>query len=601
MAEYGRPSTYGFLTPEERWKKWEADKPRAENAIWGMAPGYDFIPEVDLPMFHSLFLDSTHSSPPVTPLYGYLWVRHCGIGTKWVNINLSLPNIYGWEWRFKDGGVYTSFLIVRDEEERKQREVKFKEAIRPYIDDFSGMWEKNKKKLTDMYDRLKQFNPDKATVLDLLHHNWELDEAFRTMYEIHFFGMQSSYSGWILLEEECKKRFGINDQSAEFQDMMRGFDNEIYQVDKELWLFSKQAVEMGLGDIFKENEPEAIIPKLEQEAKGKEWVKKFMDFLQVHGWRMVRFTDLVEPYWLEKPSIPMKTVRDHIVSGSVKRKEYILDEKRKELSIRREKAVKGMLDRVPPQDRGWFSSLIKLGQYATSYSEEHDLYCELTIQAIMRRGYLAIGKKLAENGTVDRPDDIFMLNPWEIESVILLPHLNDLRWITRPRRATWERWVDRFVKEGEWRPPVYTDRPGGMNEAVEKDLLPSLDPICIKIIIGELPAPRPELKADIMGICGCPGEVEGLARIIVNYEDLGQLRPGEILVCPGTNPAWTVAFGIAAGVIGDRGGTLSHTAIIGREYGMPTIVNTFVACEKIKTGQRIRMDATQGAVYLLDK
>jgi len=601
MNEYGKPSTYGDLAPEERWKKWEAEKPKGENAIWDMAPGYDLIPEVDLPMFHSFFLDGTHSTPPVTPLYGYLWVRHCGVGTKWMNIALSLPTCYGWEWRFKDGGLYTSFLIVRDEEEKKQREVKFKEAMRPYIEDFSGIWEGNKKKLTDIHEHLKEFDPDKATVLDFLHHNWELDESFRKMWEIHFFGMQTSYSAWILLEEECKKRFGINDQSAEFQDMMRGFDNEIYRVDKEIWLLSKQAVEMGLGDIFKGNEPDDIIPKLEQEAKGKEWTQKFNDFLQVRGWRMVRMNDFVDPYWLEKPSIVIKTIKDIILGGTATDKEYVLDVRRRGLVVKRDKAVKEMLDRVPPQDKEWFSSLIKLGQNATVYSEEHDLFCEMTIQALMRRGYLAIGKKLAEGGAIDRPDDVFMMNPWEIESNILLPHLNDFRWVTRRRRAAWEGWVSRFQKEGEWRPPVYTDRPGGFEEAVGQDMLPALDPIAIKIIIGDMPAPRPELKADIMGICGCPGEAEGIARVIINYEDLGDFKLGEILVCPGTNPAWTPAFGIAAAVIGDRGGTLSHTAIIGREYGLPTIINSFVACEKIKTGQRIRVDATNGAIYILDK
>lgn len=595
----GKPSTYGFLKPEERWKKWEgeADKLKSANAIWDMAPGYDLIPEIDLPMFHSLFLDGTHSSPPVTPLYGYLWVRHCGIGTKWVNIALSLPTCYGWEWRFKDGGLYTTFLVVRDEEEKKKREAKFKETIKPYIENFSGIWTANKKKLTDIYDNLKSFDSSKATVLDLLHHNWDLDAAFRTMWEVHFFGMQTSYSAWILLEEECKKRWGINDRSAEFQDIMRGFDNLVYQVDKELWLFAKKATEMGLDDIFKQNKPEDIIPKLEQSSKGKEWVKKFMAFLQIHGWRMVRMNDFVDPYWLEKPSIPVKTVKDHIMSGTTKRKEYILDEKRRELSVKREKAVKELMDKVPAADKPWFSSLIKLGQYATVYSEEHDLFCELTIQALMRRGYLAIGKKLADEGTIDKPEDIFMMNPWEIESNILLPHLNDFRWVTRRRRATWEGWVKQFEK-GEFRPPLYTDRPGGLNEAVGMDLLPSLDPIAIKIIIGDMPAARPELKADIMGICGCPGEAEGLARVIINYEDLDQLKPGEILICPGTNPAWTLAFGIAAAVIGDRGGTLSHTAIIGREYGLPTIVNSFVACEKIKTGQRVKVDATNGAIYI---
>jgi phosphohistidine swiveling domain-containing protein len=53
-------------------------------------------------------------------------------------------------------------------------------------------------------------------------------------------------------------------------------------------------------------------------------------------------------------------------------------------------------------------------------------------------------------------------------------------------------------------------------------------------------------------------------------------------------------------VVADRGGTLSHTAIVGREYQVPTIVNCFEGTEKIKTGMRIRVDATQGAIYILD-
>ncbi len=596
----GNPSNYGFMTPEERWEKWETEKPKADNAIWGTAPGYDLVPEVDLPLFHSFFLDGTHSSPPVTPLYGYQWVRNCGIGNKLVNITLSLPTCYGWEWRYKEGGLYVAFLTVKDEDEIKQREVKFREALRPYIEDFKGIWEKDKQVLNSIYDDLKKFNPDTATPMDFLNHIWDLDKAYRKMWEVHFFGMQTSYSAWILLEEECKKRFGINDQSPEFQDMLRGFDNEIYQIDKEVWQLSKQAIELGLKDIFKENDVTKIFPELEKVTEGKKWLKDFNAFLQHRGWRMVRMNDLVDPYWLEKPTIPLKIMQDHIMTGSAAKEVYILDEKREGMVVQREKAVKNMLERLPKQDRGWFEALIGLAQNATSYSEEHDLFCEMTAQALMRRGYLAIGKWLADNGAIDRPDDIFMMNPMEMESAVLLPHLNDFRWVTRQRRADWEGWVKKFETEGEFRPPVYTDRPGGMQEAVGEDMLPSLDPIAIKIIIGEMPDDNPDINADIRGICGCPGVVEGVARVIINYEDLSSLEPGEILVCPGTDPSWTPAFGIVAAVIGDRGGTLSHTAIIGREYGVPTIINSFVACEKIKTGQRLKIDAGIGAIYFLE-
>ncbi|RLA80218.1 MAG: phosphoenolpyruvate-utilizing protein, partial [Deltaproteobacteria bacterium] len=227
--------------------------------------------------------------------------------------------------------------------------------------------------------------------------------------------------------------------------------------------------------------------------------------------------------------------------------------------------------------------------------------CEMTHFAVLRRSYLHIGEWLAKNGCIDRPEDVMFLISPEIEMCLLVPQRNDMRWITRRRRAQWEQWRARFAKEGEFRPPVYTDR-SNIQEAIALDLLPTLDPIFIKIVVGELPSvSAEEIGADIVGICGCPGVAEGRARVVMQYMDLDQLQPGEILVCPQTSPEWTTAFSIAAGVIADRGGTLSHAAIIGREYGVPTIVNTFVACEKIKTGQRIRMDASKGAVYILDK
>jgi phosphoenolpyruvate-protein kinase (PTS system EI component) len=55
------------------------------------------------------------------------------------------------------------------------------------------------------------------------------------------------------------------------------------------------------------------------------------------------------------------------------------------------------------------------------------------------------------------------------------------------------------------------------------------------------------------------------------------------------------------GVVVDRGGSLSHAAIVGREYGIPVVMNTFEGTAKIKSGQRIRIDANLGTVFILDK
>ena len=596
-AEVSRP---------EMLKKWEQDekdgKLKAGHAIWDVSPGFDLIPELDLPLNHSYFFDGTHSCPPLSPLGLQLyWARGCTHGLKYVNSYFSLPTCYGWQGRGKEGGIYWSFLIERDENKIKEREVKFKKALQPFIDDFDGIWQKNKQELLDMYEELKKFDPATATNIDFLHLAWDLERAVLREWEIHFLGMQSSYSAWILLEKECKERFGIDDKVADFQDMLRGFDNEIYRIDRELWMLAKAAVDMGLADVFKTKSAEEIIPAMEQSGIGKEWLTKFTAFMQVRGWRACNPFDFVEPTWLEAPHVPIKKIKEYVESGEAGKQAYALDEKRKELSVKREDAVKRMLDRLPDAEKASFKSLINLAQQAAGYSEEHDLYCEMMMVAVCRWGYLAIGKWLFEQGCIDRPDDVFMMNTLEIESCVLVPNKADQRWITRRRRAEWEGLKDRFSKEGEFRTPLYTDRADIM-EAVGLDLIPSFDPIAIKIVVGDMPTvSAEEIGADIVGICGCPGVAEGVAKVIMNYNDLGQLKAGDILVCPGTSPEWTIAFSLAAAVVGDRGGTLSHTAIIGREYGLPTIVNTFVACEKIKSGQRIRVDAGKGAIYILDK
>ena len=569
------------------------DEKKERVGVWDGLPGYDLIEEVDIPTMHSWFLDGTHSVPPWTPMYGWYWIRFCSHGTKYAAAEFSIPTCKGWEMRYKDGGSYNSFHVVRDPEEIKARSVEFQKKLRPWIEDFDGLWDKGKKELLAIYDKLKALDVDNATNFQLYQHNYDLIASYKSMWEVHFLGLYSSYMAWILAEDMCKERFGMSDQASEFQDMMSGFDNKIYQMDKKMWEFGQVANEMGLEAVFSDNAADAIMDKLQESEKGKEWFKQFMDYLEtdeVGGWRMRNMNELTEPYWLEDPSTPIGIVKDYMMRGS----SYDLEKTRMELEKRREDAIASFLAKVDPGEKEFFEGLIRLAGKGSIYSEEHDLYCELMSQALLRRGYLAMGRRLAENGTIDNPDDVFMLNPDEIDRVMMVPEAHDLRWLTRRRRAEWEGWKTRP------NPPLITDR-AGFEEAVMQDLLPSGDPIAIKVVVGDLPQPKPELGADMFGICGCSGEAEGPARVVMSYSDLKQVQPGDILVCPGTNPAWTPVFGIVAGVVADRGGTLSHTAIIGREYGVPTIINTFEGTAQIKSGQRIRIDAGQGAVFILDK
>jgi pyruvate,water dikinase len=92
--------------------------------------------------------------------------------------------------------------------------------------------------------------------------------------------------------------------------------------------------------------------------------------------------------------------------------------------------------------------------------------------------------------------------------------------------------------------------------------------------------------------------VIGRARVIRELDAEPHLHPGEVLVAPFTDVGWTPLFLVAAGVITDMGGPLSHAAVVAREYGIPAVVNTQEATTLIRTGDLVTVDGDRGRVYL---
>ena len=110
-----------------------------------------------------------------------------------------------------------------------------------------------------------------------------------------------------------------------------------------------------------------------------------------------------------------------------------------------------------------------------------------------------------------------------------------------------------------------------------------------------------ERHLTLTGIPGSPGVAEGPARVILHPDQLGQLQPGEILVAPTTYTSWTRIFGTIAAAVLDTGGIMCHAAIVAREYGLPAVVGTGTATTRIKTGDCLQIDATNGVVRILDE
>ncbi len=402
--------------------------------------------------------------------------------------------------------------------------------------------------------------------------------------------MYGTDTAYILFENMCRELVGIDDTSPKFHALITGFENHVFEVDKRIWKFSQQAQAMGLAPIFLGNEPKDILPKLKADPKGREFLEEFMAFLNVEGWRMQRMAEVNLPTWIEDPTPPLMNIKQFLVKGG----DFNLDAERAKLVREREAAEAEVLAKIAPEQKGWFTTLLRLAQKTGIFSEEHDHYFDLYTHAMIRRSCLGLGRRFVHAGAIDDPEDTFFLMPDEVRKAALAPDQFDLRPIVNRRRAEWQEWSKTP------NPPVILKDGFDMDQAMGV-LVQSNDPIALKVVVGSMPVVRPELKADLYGTCGSPGVAEGTARVIMSEDQLSEVKPGDILVAATTSPSWTPVFSFIGGVVVDRGASLSHAAIVGREYGIPVLMNVFVGTEKIKSGQRIRVDANMGALYVLDK
>ena len=204
---------------------------------------------------------------------------------------------------------------------------------------------------------------------------------------------------------------------------------------------------------------------------------------------------------------------------------------------------------------------------------------------ILRRMVREIGRRLAAANIIAEPDDAFWL---EVEELQAAATALDRAESPQPymarvaqRHATWER--QRAVK-----PPMALPVERGVRYL-------GIDFTNWMPERGEQPT-----GAVLHGTAGSPGVVTGPARVIHGPDEFGQMQRGDILVARITTPAWTPLFALAAGVVTDVGGPLSHSSIVAREYHIPAVLGTGVATERLQSGQRITVDGNAGTVAMLD-
>lgn len=188
-----------------------------------------------------------------------------------------------------------------------------------------------------------------------------------------------------------------------------------------------------------------------------------------------------------------------------------------------------------------------------------------------------LGQQMVTAGHLTEPKQVYMLTDGELDVYVADPAAMKAtlaeRYADYREVATLE--PPFFIYDGDVPPLTSYGKLGG--DAVEK------------ATSGEV----------LQGVPGCPGTVRGTARVILDPSDPMALEPGDIMVAPLTDPAWTPLFMAAGGVVVDVGGQISHAIIVSRELGLPCVVSATDATRRIADGTEIEVDGSTGHVTIL--
>ena len=285
--------------------------------------------------------------------------------------------------------------------------------------------------------------------------------------------------------------------------------------------------------------------------------------------------DITAPVWRDDPALLLAELdRRNATSSEAPdaRHARLIDEGRAVEARARE------VLRDRPDDLARFAEALRLARDIAPLTEEHNYHLDRQMQAIMRRLWLAFGARLTTDHQLEAPEDINLFHVQEIAEAIR--DGRDLSALARGRAAELASWR-------RLRSPKTIGAPSGPLHAFSART--------------DLNFRAKQDEAGVLkGVPASGGRVRGRACLVRGMGDFGKLKGGEVLVCRSSNVSWIPLFTIAAAVVTDVGGSLSHAAVVAREFGVPAVVGTGVALETLRDGQLIEVDGDRGTVRSLD-
>ncbi|MEP0888042.1 MULTISPECIES: PEP-utilizing enzyme [unclassified Leptolyngbya] len=306
-------------------------------------------------------------------------------------------------------------------------------------------------------------------------------------------------------------------------------------------------------------------------------------YLNTVGLRVLTGYDVGDLSALDTPELLVKTIRSAL--------EHTVHESATEQLAEQTAKVRAA---VPEEHRAAFDELLAEARLTYRIRDERGYLNDAWATGIARRAILAAGDRLVAAGKLDKPEHAVELTHDELVAM-----LNGQDGIPASELAEYFHYrTSKTIADA----PVHLGAPPSPPPPDEW-LPPAAARLsrAINLVLGHLfAAPGKQIEPQtIQGVAASPGQYEGIARLVLNLEDMAQVKEGDILVARMTAPSYNALLPMLGGIVTDRGGLLSHAAIVAREYGLPAVVGCMEATQAIPNGSRIRIDGTTGEVKIL--